>query len=634
MVNAPLPPRRRAGWRIFCFHFFPPKYSKEQFLLSLGPQKGRGNLGPRSPSPLTSERQWAFEECYQTYYWPNAGKYLTHSRHRHSDPASDWQRDARAGSLRFPSLPHHGYVGGPAGAACALSGGLNRASQFILLAPPDPQIRLGYAIQFARRAKFRGIHFTSMKAADAPVLRAEIATLLAKDAIEPVPPADMRMGFYSPYFIVPKKGEQGICILNYLDDWLILAQSQDQLCEHRDLVLAHLSRLGLRVNWEKSKLSPTQRISFLGMELDSVEQTARLTQECAQSVLNYLNTFKCRTAVPLKLFQRLLGHMATAAAVTLLGLLHMRPLQHWLHGRVPRRGWQRGTHRVKVTPACHQTFIPWSDPMFLRAGVPLEQVSRHAVVHTDTSTTGWGATYDGQAVSGVWTGPQLHWHINCLELLAVCLALRGVLRQAHAGPHGQHCDHCVHQPTRWSTLPSHVATHLPPPLLESEAIEVQCHSHSGLAQPFSRRAVTSCAPRRIETPSPVGPADLETFRGGSGRPVCLSRNVPLPVVLFPDRGNTRHGRTGTQLAVGPAQVCVSPSEPSRTDIVQDQGGRGAGLIGGTLLAHPDLVPRTNVPRDSPSLADSSEEGSTDSLWHPRPDLWKLRVWSLDGMRMF
>ncbi len=46
---------------------------------------------------------------------------------------------------------------------------------------------------------------TSVKAVDAPVLCAEITVLLAKDAIELVPPADMRSGFYSPYFIVPKK---------------------------------------------------------------------------------------------------------------------------------------------------------------------------------------------------------------------------------------------------------------------------------------------------------------------------------------------------------------------------------------------------------------------------------------------
>ncbi len=134
-------------------------------------------------------------------------------------------------------------------------------------------------------------------------------------------------------------------------------------------------------------------------------------------------------AAPLKQFQRLLGHMAAAAAVTPLGLLHMRPLQHWLHGRVPRWAWQSGTLRVQVTPACHQTFTPWSDLSFLRAGVPLEQVSRHAVVYTDASAKGWGATFNGLAVSGAWTGPQLHWHNNCLELLAVHLALNHLKRR-------------------------------------------------------------------------------------------------------------------------------------------------------------------------------------------------------------
>ncbi len=67
-------------------------------------------------------------------------------------------------------------------------------------------IRLGYAFQFARRTpKFNGVLETSVAVRKAPVLREEIAVLLAKDAIEPVPPAERRQGFYSPYFIVPKK---------------------------------------------------------------------------------------------------------------------------------------------------------------------------------------------------------------------------------------------------------------------------------------------------------------------------------------------------------------------------------------------------------------------------------------------
>ncbi len=73
---------------------------------------------------------------------------------------------------------------------------------------------------------------------------------------------------------------------------------------------------GLRVYWEKSKLSPVQRISFLGVELDSVSMTACLTDDRAQAVLNCLSSFRGSNVVPLKLFQRLLGHMASAAAVT------------------------------------------------------------------------------------------------------------------------------------------------------------------------------------------------------------------------------------------------------------------------------------------------------------------------------
>ncbi len=316
-------------------------------------------------------------------------------------------------------------------------------------------IRLGYAIQFARRPpKFNGVLETSVAVRNAPVLRKEIAVLLAKNAIEPVPPAEMR--FYSPYFIVPKKGgglrpildlrvlnqalhklpfkmlthrrmikciqpqdwfaaidlkdayfhvsilprhrpflrfafegrawqyrvlpfglslsprvftkvvegaltplrEVGVRILNYLDDRLILAQSREQLGDHRDLVLRHLSQLGLRVNWEKSKLSPVQRISFLGVELDSVSMTARLTEERAQAVLNCLSSFRGRNVVPLKQFQRLLGHMASAAAVTPLGLLHMRPLQHWLHSRVPRWAWRCGTLRVGISQQCRRSLSP------------------------------------------------------------------------------------------------------------------------------------------------------------------------------------------------------------------------------------------------------------------------------------
>ncbi len=49
---------------------------------------------------------------------------------------------------------------------------------------------------------------------------------------------------------------QGIRIMNYIGDWLILAQSHQLAVWNRDVVLAHMKEMGLRLNAKKSVLSP------------------------------------------------------------------------------------------------------------------------------------------------------------------------------------------------------------------------------------------------------------------------------------------------------------------------------------------------------------------------------------------
>ncbi len=104
-------------------------------------------------------------------------------------------------TLCSTTLPHRRYVGG---FTSTVSWSLTSSSKSVSVAPAEHQTQLWDSVRSAS-PKFRGIRFTSVKAVNAPVLRAEIAVLLAKDAIEPVPPASMRSGFCSPYLIVPKK---------------------------------------------------------------------------------------------------------------------------------------------------------------------------------------------------------------------------------------------------------------------------------------------------------------------------------------------------------------------------------------------------------------------------------------------
>ena len=65
----------------------------------------------------------------------------------------------------------------------------------------------GYRLQFASKPPpFNGIVPSVATGESALVLESEIATLLAKGAIRKVPEADSQCGFYSRYFVIPKRG--------------------------------------------------------------------------------------------------------------------------------------------------------------------------------------------------------------------------------------------------------------------------------------------------------------------------------------------------------------------------------------------------------------------------------------------
>ncbi|KAI2663817.1 Gag-Pol polyprotein [Labeo rohita] len=361
--------------------------------------------------------------------------------------------------------------------------------------------------------------------------------------------------------------QTGIRILNYLDDWLLIAHSRDLLCEQR--------------TW----CSGTSAI----WAFRSTERRANSPQ-CRGSLFSVWSWTR----------SRLLGHMAAAAAVTPLGLLHMRPLQRWLHDRVPRWAWHRGTLRIGVSPQCRRLFSPWSDPAFLQAGVPWDK-SPGILWYTRMPLPRVGVLYAGQAASGSWTGPRLQWHINCLELLAVLLALRpptDVASQARACSTDSTATVAYINRQGGLRAPSHVTTRPPSAPMESNVAEITtCRSHSRRTQPCSRPALTAVHPSwRMATPPRDSPANLEPFR-----------EAQIDLFASPNPPTASGSTPSTRLPTASAGTHWHTAGLRGPNTVQDQGGRGAGSAGCAILAHPDLVSRTHFPRGSPSLENPLEE---------------------------
>ncbi len=573
-------------------------------------------------------------------------------------------------------------------------------------------IERGYTLQFRRRPpRFNGVVQSLTSPRNAQALRQEIGCLLEKGAVERVPPHELESGFYSRYFVVPKRDgglrpildlrpiNRALCerpfrmltlkqilaqirpgdwfasvdlkdayfhiqiaphhrrflrfafentayqysvlpfglalaprtfskcvdaalsplraggmrILNYLDDWLILAQSRDTLLSHIDSLLIHLESLGLCVNRRKSILAPSQSILYLGVCMDSLEMRARLSRERVAAILSYLRHFREGSSVHLKEFQRLLGLMASASAVCHLGLLHMRPLQLWLKTRVPWTAWTSGRLSIAVTRGCIEALAPWRNPNFFSRGVPLGLVTSRVVVTTDASTLGWGAVCEGMPASGQWSEPQIRWHINRLELEAVFLALKEFQAQlelaACTDSHRQHVCSRVHKSPGRRPFEGFVQAGSDVTAMGGFSPSIhQSNAHPRSFESRGRHAFKEeNSSRGMEVTPRVGSDDLEPLRGSRSGFIRYERECTLPVVLLSVPLPVGRGRAHSALADSQA-LCVSSDQDIASGVMQDQGGASVRHTHSSELAEPALVSGPDRAADSPPLADSGQEG--------------------------
>ncbi len=155
---------------------------------------------------------------------------------------------------------------------------------------------------------------------------------------------------------------QGIRVLNYLDDWLILAHSRKLVSLHRDIVLRHIHSLGLRINAKKSVLLPSQRT--VSVRLDSVQMQARLAPARISTFTACLASFKLGRHVSAGSCRKLLGLMAAASPVFPPGLLQMRPFLWW----IKELRLHPATRLIRVLRGCSRTFYNGGTPLFFGAG--------------------------------------------------------------------------------------------------------------------------------------------------------------------------------------------------------------------------------------------------------------------------
>ena len=225
--------------------------------------------------------------------------------------------------------------------------------------------------------------------------------------------------------VVAELRRRGVLLFAYLDDWLVLGDTEAQAAANVEATITLLLQTGWVINWDKSHPTPTQTLVHLGARLDFQQGKAYPSPERIASLQEAIRRVVASPRSTAGGWLTLLGLMASLVDVVPQCRLRMRPLQFHLLSHF------RPTTRDLRTPVpLGQHVLPhlqwWLRDTNLLVGSPFGGWNPTLTVTTDASLSGWGAFCGSRTLSGVWTEEEGKLHINMLELEAVIRALRAL----------------------------------------------------------------------------------------------------------------------------------------------------------------------------------------------------------------
>ena len=102
----------------------------------------------------------------------------------------------------------------------------------------------------------------------------------------------------------------GFRIILYLDDWLILAKSREEMARAIQFIMNLVAELGININLEKSALVPTQSITYLGMLIDSLNFWVSPSERRWQGAFQTFRKCLSSDQMPARSWLKMLGHMS------------------------------------------------------------------------------------------------------------------------------------------------------------------------------------------------------------------------------------------------------------------------------------------------------------------------------------
>ena len=210
--------------------------------------------------------------------------------------------------------------------------------------------------------------------------------------------------------------QAGVCIIPYLNDFLIVAPTLETCLMHTKIALNILQDLGLLVNEPKSRMIPAQAFEWLGIFWDLRSHKAQVTQKKEET------------------FQDALKSLIKAPSCTRRSVMKLQGLANWIGQCDPiirlvmavtrrilrRQAWLHPDDLIHIPRNLKLNLCKWISlaPFPQLLGSPAVDIT----IQTDASLKGWGFLIGNKQFHGTFDR-NMTYSINVLELLTIWFAL-------------------------------------------------------------------------------------------------------------------------------------------------------------------------------------------------------------------
>ena len=210
-------------------------------------------------------------------------------------------------------------------------------------------------------------------------------------------------------------------VIHVLDNFLFIAPTF-QLCQSAlDLFIQIYADIGVPLAPDKTE-GPSNVISFLGIELDTINMLASLPQDKVDKFLVIIHEFLTARSATLKKIQSLCGMLNFACSIILPARAFTRSLYNL------QIGLKQHYYRAKITKSVKQDLSVWKEFLigYNHKTFFLDfkwQSTESLCLYSDSaSTIGFGAVFQNQWLFGLWHESCLRRNIALLELYPIVLA--------------------------------------------------------------------------------------------------------------------------------------------------------------------------------------------------------------------